>query len=319
MKISVALCSYNGARYLEEQLASIAAQERPPDELVLCDDGSPDETMEIVRKFAADAPFPVRAHVNARNLGSTKNFEQALRLCRGDVIALADQDDVWKSAKLGVLERHLEENPEAGFVFTNAEMVDHDLTPLGYCLWEAVYFSTHERRLFEQGLAPAVLVRYNVVTGATMAFRSKYRDDLLPIPDRWVHDGWIALVLSALAPCIFVDETLIQYRQHATQQIGGKKKSFFEKLEIARKQDQTALRRIADDFEAALEHLEGLRPKVKDSRWIEALAGKVRHFRTRATMREKPLRIPLILREWYGRCYARYSLGWKSMAQDMFL
>ena len=319
MKISVALCTYNGARYLEEQLASISAQERPPDEFVICDDGSSDETMEIVQRFAKAVNFRVHVHVNVENLGSTRNFEQAVKLCQGDVIALADQDDVWRPSKLRVVEHHLEENPRAAFIFTDADMVSENLTPLGYRLWDAVHFSTHQRRLFEQGRAPAVLVRYNVVTGATMAFRSEYRDDIFPIPPRWVHDAWIALVLSTLAPCVFVDEALIQYRQHSTQQIGGKRHTFLEKLEIARKQDQSALRAIADDYEAVVKHLEPLRPKMNDLGWIDTLDEKVLHFRARATMREKPLRIPLILAELFARRYSRCSLGWRSVAQDMLL
>lgn len=319
MKISVALCSYNGGRHIGEQLASIVRQHRLPDELIICDDGSRDETLEIIERCKSSAGFPVHTHVSTENLGSTKNFEQAVRLCRGDVIALSDQDDVWAPSKLSIIEQSLEENPRAGFVFSNAAMVGEDLSPLGYRLWDAVHFSARERRLFERGLATAVLVRFNVVTGATMAFRSRYRDDVLPIPPRWVHDGWMALVLSTLAPCAFVDQDLIQYRQHSGQQIGGRRHSFREKIAIARSQDERTLRGIADDYAEVLRHLERIHPKLTDERWIEALSEKVRHFRARAMMRGKPLRFPLILRELFGRRYGRCSLGWKSLAQDMLL
>src|SRR5882762_9087557 len=100
MKISIAMCTYNGARYLREQLDSIAAQTRPPSELIVCDDNSLDETREIVAGFAASAPFPVRLGVNEQNLGSIRNFERAIKLCEGDLIALSDQDDVWLPEKL---------------------------------------------------------------------------------------------------------------------------------------------------------------------------------------------------------------------------
>src|SRR4051794_15860948 len=92
---SVAMCTYNGARFIGAQLASVAAQTRTPDELIVCDDRSTDETVAIVQKFADSAPFRVRLHVNEENLGSTKNFERAVSLCEGDLIALCDQDDVW--------------------------------------------------------------------------------------------------------------------------------------------------------------------------------------------------------------------------------
>ncbi|MBC7931137.1 MAG: glycosyltransferase, partial [Rubrivivax sp.] len=94
-RLSIAMCTYDGGRYLAEQLASIAAQTRAPDELVVCDDRSRDETTSIVRRFAETAPFPVRLYVNEQNLGSTRNFEKAIGLCEGELIALSDQDDVW--------------------------------------------------------------------------------------------------------------------------------------------------------------------------------------------------------------------------------
>src|SRR6266567_6944512 len=106
-RISVAMCTYNGARFLREQLESIAAQSRLPDELVVCDDGSTDETVETIKAFVGRAPFAVRLEINSKNLGSTKNFEKAIGLCEGEIIALADQDDVWKPQKLAVLEATL--------------------------------------------------------------------------------------------------------------------------------------------------------------------------------------------------------------------
>ena len=96
---SVAMCTYNGARFLGAQLASVAAQARAPDELVVCDDRSTDETARVVEEFAAAAPFRVRLHVNERNLGTTRNFERAVSLCEGDLIALSDQDDVWAEGR----------------------------------------------------------------------------------------------------------------------------------------------------------------------------------------------------------------------------
>src|SRR3954468_8143226 len=94
-RISVAMCTYNSERFVGEQLASIRNQTRPPDELVICDDGSSDGTMEHVARYAESAPFEVRVHVNERNLGSTKNFEQAIGLCEGQIVVMSGDDDVW--------------------------------------------------------------------------------------------------------------------------------------------------------------------------------------------------------------------------------
>lgn len=93
LRISVALCTHNGSAYLTEQLASIAAQTRLPDELVVCDDRSSDDTPRLLADFAARAPFPVQVVVNSENLGSTAKFAKAISLCQGDFIALSDQAD----------------------------------------------------------------------------------------------------------------------------------------------------------------------------------------------------------------------------------
>ncbi len=99
-RISIALCTYNGERFLNQQLASMAQQTRLPDELVVCDDRSTDRTLTMVREFAASAPYPVRIFQNEQNLGFAANFERAIRLCQGNLIALSDQDDIWYPIRL---------------------------------------------------------------------------------------------------------------------------------------------------------------------------------------------------------------------------
>ena len=116
---------------LPEQLASIAAQTRQPDELVVCDDGSSDATPQIVEDFASLVAFPVRFFRNPKNLGSTKNFEQAIGLCTGDLIALCDQDDIWLPEKLARQAEMLERDASLGGVFSDAELVDDRSQPIG--------------------------------------------------------------------------------------------------------------------------------------------------------------------------------------------
>ena len=223
MKISVAMCTYNGAEFLPAQLQSIIAQSRPPDEIVICDDGSTDNTRDLLEKFAAESSIPVTLHFNDQNLGSVKNFERAITLCTGDVIALSDQDDVWRSDKLQLFETVLNDSPSAGIVFSDAAIVDEQLNPLNRRMWDEVGFDAHKRKLVKTGRALEVLVTGWTVTGATMAFRSRFVKLSLPIPDEiaMIHDGWIALTIAAVAGVVAIDEPLIQYRQHAQQQIGA--------------------------------------------------------------------------------------------------
>src|SRR2546426_7664709 len=100
IRLSVVMCTYNGAKYLDDQLRSLEKHSRPPDEIIFLDDCSTDSTADIIAAFASRAPFEVHLYVNPQNLGTTKNFEAAIRRCTGDVVALADQDDFWLPHKL---------------------------------------------------------------------------------------------------------------------------------------------------------------------------------------------------------------------------
>ena len=217
--ISVALCTYNGARCLEEQLASLRGQERRPDELVVCDDRSTDKTVPLLEAFARIAPFPVRIHVNPVNLGSTMNFDRAMRLCAGNLIAFCDQDDVWQSTRLSECARAFDDDPGLGLVFSNAELIDDMGTRLPGQLWDKFDFAPAIRERIQHGdMLP--LVRYRFVTGATVMFRAKLREYICPAAGEWLHDGWIAACVACLAGIRFLDQPLIQYRIHRQQQVG---------------------------------------------------------------------------------------------------
>ena len=188
---------------------------------MICDDASTDETESVIRQFASSPD--VVFYSNKQNLGSSKNFEQAINLCSGDVIALSDQDDVWRKDKLELIETALITNPKAGLVFSDAEIVDENLNSTGRRMWDDIGFDAHKRKLVAQGRALDVLITGWTVTGATIAFRSQYRNLAIPIPTNieMIHDGWIALTVASVADVIMIDEPLIKYRQHERQQIGA--------------------------------------------------------------------------------------------------
>jgi glycosyltransferase involved in cell wall biosynthesis len=220
LSLSVALASYNGERYIREQLDSIARQTRLPDELIISDDASADATADIALGFAQNAPFPVRFQRNSERLGSTRNFESAIRACNGDIIFLCDQDDVWYPDKIAVIEERFNSAPSIGAVFTEADVVDENLHPLAQHLWKAKRFSAKEQAQVAASDALGVLLRHPVATGATMAFRSIYRDLVLPIPEITWHDAWISLLISTTSCLDAVSTPLIAYRQHSSNQIG---------------------------------------------------------------------------------------------------
>jgi glycosyltransferase involved in cell wall biosynthesis len=220
MNLSIALCTYNGAVYLKEQLESIAAQTRTPDELVISDDQSTDDTLRLIEEFAATAGFPVRLSVNESNLGTAKNFEKAISLCRGDVILLSDQDDVWHGDKLESVERIFEAKPQLSLVFSNAELVDERLRLCEETLFDRLHFNDRKQRLVKSGRALDVQLRENLVCGCTMAFRANLKELVLPISGDGplVHDGWIVLLIAAVGEIDFINRPLLKYRQHSAQQ-----------------------------------------------------------------------------------------------------
>src|SRR5438105_5737021 len=138
------MCTFNGERYLEHQLGSIATQTRVPDELVVSDDGSTDSTMEIIEKVSASGTLPIEISVTPRRLGPTGNYEQAIARCRGDLIILCDQDDVWLPERVARLENVFESSPELGFAFSDAYLVGPDGRRTGDRLWAILGFSPRQ-------------------------------------------------------------------------------------------------------------------------------------------------------------------------------
>jgi glycosyltransferase involved in cell wall biosynthesis len=286
MNISVAMCTYNGARYVREQLDSIATQTRRPDELVVCDDKSSDATCKIVTSFAASVPFPVRLYVNQQNLGSTKNFERAIAFCEGDVIVLSDQDDVWLPGKLREI--------ESCFI-RNGRVLD-------------------------------VLLPGWTVTGATMAFRAGFKNLVLDIPTDvgLIHDGWIALMIASVADVSFIEEPLIQYRQHQRQQIGAKDRK--APLGGARAlggvtnamQRKNSYQEIIEIGTKAHRRLLKYRDLYKSDDALSRLEARLKHLRARAHLPDERLsRVCCVITELLSRRYHLYSNGFRSAVKDL--
>lgn len=221
-RISVAMCTFNGGRYLQEQLESIGAQTRLPCELIVCDDGSTDDTIAILKRFQANAPFPVTIVQNVVRMGSTRNFDQAIGMAHGEFIALCDQDDRWLPHKLERLSHCLVENPFLGGVFSDAELIDGDGRRVKMTLFRKHRFTPAKQRNFVS-CPTSTLLKHDVVTGATLMFRSTIRQYCCPIPSTWVHDGWLAWMLALHSRVTLISEPLIEYRIHAGQQLGVSK------------------------------------------------------------------------------------------------
>lgn len=320
-RLSIALCTYNGEAYLAEQLGSIAAQRRLPDELIVCDDRSNDGTLGILDAFARNSSFPVHIHENAANVGSNKNFEKAILLCTGDIIALADQDDFWLPEKLSRIADAFDGNPHAGVVFSNAAVVDRNLNPLGITLWERFEFTRKRKRQFDSGNAWRVLLDRQMVTGATMAFRKGFTDKIVPFPSSWIHDAWIAFIMSLCAEMVYIDEPLVQYREHPGQQLGARRKKAVLTARAVFGDNSGLYVREFRRYSQGHRRLKKLRSTLPDyDGKIKAIRDRVVYYYSRSHMpKEKRKRVFAVAANLCSLRYHRYSNGFLSAAKDLFL
>lgn len=320
MRTSVALCTYNGAKYLKPQLDSILKQSHAADEIIICDDQSTDRTWEVLSDYQRRHPKTIKLHRNDQRLGVTKNFEKAIRLCEGDLIALSDQDDVWNPKKL---ERQITElnKQNASLVVHNAQIVDESLSPIDD-VWSRLSYTPGTIRKphhsFEQ------LLHHNVFQGATFLFHTGLREYLLPIPESWIHDYFIALIASVVGTIYDADQSLLLYRQHDQQMIGLKKltglEQFLNSMNVGYeyyKDNEHMWKEFADriqNIDAALNiNKEILMREVHNRAQYERNRAKAANW-------ENPLRMRLegIASNIRQRNYARYGLGRKSLLKDVY-
>lgn len=317
MKISVAMTTYNGAKFVAEQLESIFAQSRLPDELIVADDGSGDRTVQLLREFAERAPFHMTVIVNEERLGAIKNFEKAIDLCSGDLIALCDQDDVWRPRKLAVIESAFAADPELGVVLTNADLIDGNGAALRGDLWARCRLNRRRQQELSSSRRFDLLFGLPFTTGATMAFRSRFKPILLPIPEAptYFHDRWIAVLISAVGRVAIIPEKLIAYRLHRQQQLGVGKVPLPLKALIPHRcwSDAIAL--------AAFDERFSNNPSWSISAdFRRSLADRQRHIDARGKFSRNPLRrFKQVATEYRSGRYTLYPYGFIVPLQDLLV
>ena len=319
--ISVAMCTYNGERYLRDQLESIASQTRLPDELVICDDLSVDSTTNIIHDFSSSSPFPVRLHINPVNLGGaakgiTRNFEQASRICTGDLIAFCDQDDVWLPQKLARMAQIMEQRPQLGGVFVDAQLINDQGIPRGILLSETTGMTRREHKRLMLGLALPVLLSMNKVYGCTLMVDAKLLMKILPVPPHWWFDAWVPCSVAVHAGLAFIPEPLFYYRIHATQSgVGASLPTVFERMKDWK-------RSAKDYWELSEPQLADLYARLSDensphmSPYLEYIRGRMDLlcFRSKLPSNYLSRAIKIVPKM---SDYHRYFNGWKSLIKDM--
>lgn len=231
-KIDILMATYNGEKYLKEQIDSILNQTYKNIQLIISDDCSTDKTREILKKYEQNDK--IKIFYQDKNLGYIKNFEFLLKNVESDLYMLSDQDDVWKKEKVEKsVEKLKEENVD--LVFGDLEVVDENLN--------TIYKSFNKYMKLERKINKCIgdyklQYLYNCITGCTILSKKELLDKILPLPSKskyMVHDYWMGLMVALNGKIGYMKEPYIEYRQHGNNQIGTEKVSHkFKKLEQVR-------------------------------------------------------------------------------------
>ncbi len=201
--VSIALCTYNGEKYLVEQLQSLVHQTYPNVEIIAVDDCSSDGTVDILKDYEKKYPF-FKVHTNPHNLGWDKNFERCISLCNGEFIAISDQDDIWEVNKL---ERQVSQIGDNLLIYCNSK---------AFCEGKPIKRKKHAFHPHKgyDGNDPRVFLYFNVASGHNLLFRKEFTQKLDPIPQGCYYDWWYAITATHLGKITCCDEVLVKHRIH---------------------------------------------------------------------------------------------------------
>lgn len=319
LRTSIALATYQGARFLEEQLESFRHQTRLPDEVVISDDHSSDETDLIVEAFIQRASFPVKFIKNDGPRGITRNFENAVAHCSHEIILFSDHDDVWLPAHVERLAGLLELHEQVLAVSSNSVVVDEQLRRQGY---------THEDSLrYPKRLHKAVMrfpknqleliVRQRDPSGHGLAFRRSLFPLLFPFHELCLHDWWVYMLAASAGSVGYISEPLTLYRTHQSQTMGGEKKSMLATAAGLAEMggDEAPFRR------PILERLRERPGFARDFEYAERLLAEKIEFIERRTRTRKlglPRRAVATFRELLIGRYHRLGRGFTTYARDLY-
>lgn len=233
MSISIVLCTYNGAKYIEEQLESLKRQSIFINEYIICDDNSSDNTCIKIEKYKEKNPeLNIKLFKNSVNKGVIKNFEFGLNRASGDYIAFCDQDDVWLPNKIkDSLNKMKKMEKEYGInmpllVHTDLCVVDENLKIINNS-----FYKKEKIKIYRGKDVFKALFLKNSVVGCTMMINKTAKNLVLPFPKNIImHDYWIALVVASIGRVEFLNKSTIKYRQHKDNLVGSKKYFSLEML-----------------------------------------------------------------------------------------
>ncbi len=221
----VIMATYNGEKYVVEQLDSIINQTINPCTIIIRDDCSTDNTVSIIKDYIKNYTGNVNFEIlnSTQNLGYIKNFEALAKAAHSEFVFFCDQDDVWMTNKAETLLKRTKAKPGVNLLFSDAKLVDDKLQDIGL-LWANIKFEPTQEitlpRLFKQ----------SIVTGATMVCKKDFLQSLIPFPEDLPHDLWLSACSIYEGSIDFCNDTLVKYRQHSNNQIGVKRSHLIKKI-----------------------------------------------------------------------------------------
>lgn len=265
-KIDILLATYNGEKFVKEQIESILNQTYENFNLIISDDASTDNTLNILEEYEKK-DTRIKVFKKEKNEGLIDNFEFLLKNVTSDYFMFSDQDDIWKKDKIEKSINKLKEE-SSGLVYTDLEIVDEKLNVIypSYWKYKQIYKKIIKYNNFE------ALYLNNFVTGCTILAKSKYIKDILPLPrnSKFVlHDYWTALIVSAKDKISYVEEPTIQYRQHKNNRVGSSRKS--DQLENFEDLRNLFIKVKIEHFEVFKENIEKIKTKEISKYTNEAL------------------------------------------------
>lgn len=319
---ALAMCVYNGERYLQEQLDSITQQTVPLNQIVIVDDNSSDGSWDLLQEWKRVCGLNVTLVRNDHNLGFVRNFEKASMEVDADIVFFADQDDIWHPKKVERMLR-LFDDPMVVLAHSDADLIDDKGNRLGRRLFATLLLRNEERELVRSGRSASVYLQRNLVTGAACAVRRELLQYALPFPceSGWSHDEWLALAASLTGTVAMLEEPIMSYRLHGFNTIGIPITDWRWRLRTINRAIFSSQRQA---LQQRLERLQILRNRCTQwhpPQWfLQDINSALEHITHRLSLSPNPLRrIQPVMREWRSRRYNIWSNGELSVLHDMLL
>lgn len=259
--ISIAMATYNGADFVAEQIESILEQTYTDFELIISDDCSKDNTVEIINQYATKDKR-IKVVVNENNLGFKKNFEKLISLCKGDFIAFCDQDDIWTNDHLEIL---LNEIGDKDLICGNAELIDKSGNKMNLSTYECLSnfdFPLQNELLFKN------LLYGNFAQGTAMMITKQIANKIVPIPECVLyHDWWAALIATLNNGCSYTNKTVLLYRQHGTNQTITKEYKVFSAIKNAIEKRK----KIKEEYKIKIEYAIELENRTQNQDFLKSI------------------------------------------------